>query len=34
MTSEEFGREWDRLDADGRRKLNAALNSGRVRISG
>lgn len=34
MTSEEFGREWDRLDSEGRRKLNAALNSGRVRISG
>lgn len=34
MTSEEFGREWDRLDPEGRRKLNAALNSGRVRISG
>ena len=30
----EFGKEWDRLDAEGRRKLNAALNSGKVRISG
>lgn len=34
LTSAEFGKEWDRLDAEGRRKLNAALNSGKVRISG
>jgi hypothetical protein len=34
MTSGEFSKEWDRLDGEGRRKLNAALNSGKVRITG
>lgn len=33
MTSEEFAREWDRLDDAGRDKLNRAINSRQVRIT-